>query len=215
MINSGRQTDFKNSTLCIILAAGRSQRMQKHKALLEFSERESFIAHLINEYKKAEIHNICLVLNPEVALGFNNVWDNKLSIISNNSPEKGRLHSIRMALKAFPKMEFYFIQNVDNPFVTQSVISSLINGYTKGDYTTPVQNGVGLHPIVISNKVAQHIISCTDEEITLREILQQFNRNKIHVSETNLAANINTKEDYQTYFNKVPLGRQECGLDWC
>ncbi len=214
MINSDSQTDFKNSTLCIILAAGRSQRMQKHKALLEFSEKESFIVHLINEYKKAEIHNICLVLNPEVALGFNNVWDNDLSLISNNSPEKGRLHSIRMALKTFPEMEFYFIQNVDNPFVSQAVISSLVKGCTKGDYTTPVQNGVGLHPIVISNKVAQHIISCTDEETTLREILQQFNRNKIYINEINLAANINTQEDYQTYFNKIPLRSQECTLGW-
>lgn len=215
MINSERRKDLINSTLCIILAAGRSQRMQKHKALLEFSENETFISHLINEYRKAEIHNICLVLNPEVESDFKNVWDNKLSLISNNSPEKGRLYSIRMALKVFPEMKFYFIQNVDNPFVTQSLISRLVSGCTKGDYTTPMQHGKGLHPIVISNKIAQHIINCTDEETTLRDILQQFNRNIIHVNEINLSANINTKEDYKIYFDKIPLGRQECALDWC
>jgi len=184
----------------IILSAGVSQRMNTHKALLQYSVSENFLQHIISVYRESGVNNITVVANPEIIDTFNSDSFKGISIVANNFPERGRLFSLHLGLKTEPDVDFCFVQNIDDPFVTKEIIETLCKSATKADYITPVYRDKGGHPVLISLKVIRHILTINKFNVTLRDELEKFNRYKIEMNDEKILANINTVEDYKKYF---------------
>lgn len=185
---------------CLVLSGGLSKRMSSHKALLPFSEKETFIEHIINVYRSVGIEKVVVVLNEAIQSDFLKSERKKIQCIINDVPEKGRLYSIQLGLSGTTETDFVFIQDVDNPFVTAELIHQLIASGKKGDYITPVFNNKGGHPVLISSEVRQGILDRKNDEQSLRDVLSDFKRFKVNTSDECILRNINTRRDYEKYF---------------
>jgi len=190
-------------TICVILSGGISSRMKTHKALLPFSDNKSFLQHIIEVYQKAGISMIYVVKNHEIDLGEFNNGAHMPGVIENRYPEKGRLFSLQLGLKAAPGVSYCFIQNIDNPFVTVKLIQNLFAVRTEAAFISPEYESRGGHPVLISELVINRIKGLTDYKGTLREILDEFSRYKLTTDDEQCIRNINTPEDYEAYFGNL------------
>ncbi len=194
-----RNSTQKVSAGCVILSGGWSSRMGSPKALLPFDGRQNFLQRLISQYRQAGIHQIVLVSNHTVDLGYNGDQDG-ICVVNNLSPDDGRIHSLRLGLGEVQHAEFCYIQNIDNPFVDVSLITKLIEHRSQADFVTPVWEGRGGHPVLLSKHVCKFIVSSNDHSVTLRDLLQPFSRCRVGADNGRCLININEPADYTRYF---------------
>jgi CTP:molybdopterin cytidylyltransferase MocA len=188
-----------NKTACLILSGGLSTRMKEHKALLAYSQKENFLQHIISVYRETGINNIVVIKNSEVS--FNSSLNHQINVITNNFSEKGRLYSIKLGLETLQDvMNYFFIQNIDNPFVTVQIIKKLFQQRMKADYIIPEFQGNGGHPILISSEVANDISKTADYQKTLKQHLQRFSSFRVNTENPDCLVNINYPDEYQFYF---------------
>lgn len=180
---------MKNSFSLILLSAGTSQRMGTIKANLQWHG-ISFLERIIANYKSSNINNLIIVSNPLIAIREN--------YIINNHPEKGRLYSLQLGLQQM-ESDWYFIQNIDNPFVSTELINQFIHCTKFADIIQPVFNNLKGHPILVSNNIKKEILLETDYSLTLRDVFAKFSKQQIEIEDDAILININTPEQYQKY----------------
>ena len=197
---------MKPGTCVIILAGGNSSRMDFPKPFLMYREK-TFLQIIAETYCNAGFKNIGVVLNKYYA---GDEWQYLLepvrslgTIFENKFPAYGRLYSLKLAAKEMKGFEFYFIQNADNPFPDGNIISTLWKNRNERGYVSPVFKGKGGHPVLLSKKIIEHILSTSSDTLTLREILCSFDRRKIETGDERVGWNINTKEDYEKYIQQA------------
>jgi molybdenum cofactor cytidylyltransferase len=186
----------------IILSGGNSSRMNYPKPYLLYRDK-TFLQVIVEEYFRAGINNITVVMNKNFCGA---EWNSFLEpvkrlakIIENNKPESGRLVSLKLASDKMKDLDFCFIQNIDNPFLTGTTIAALWENRNVNGYTTPMYKGKGGHPVLISNNIIKHIISLPAEDLPLKEVLGAFDKKMVETNDEKILININTKHDYEYY----------------
>jgi CTP:molybdopterin cytidylyltransferase MocA len=96
--------------------------------------------------------------------------------------------------------DFVFLQNADNPFIEKNIIDGLMRYRNPYGYAQAMFNGESGHPVLLSQKVVQHIHRMDDSDFNLRDVLKEFPRSEVEVYNKGVLANINTMEDYEKYF---------------
>jgi len=184
----------------IILSAGFSSRMKQAKFSLMFDEQKTFLEKIVQEYLNFNCNEIIVVMNKE---GIKLKDELKLSFpknvkfVLNKSPEKERFLSLKVGLQSLKDHNFTFMQNIDNPFVTQETLHTLYNNKNNGDYIILSYNNKGGHPVLFSKQVTNSIINETENDINLKEYLQDFSKKYINVDDVKVLLNINTPEIYK------------------
>ncbi len=189
------------SSSAIILAGGNSKRMNFPKPWLTFSENKTFLEHIIDTYKILGCNKIITVINSKFCIEWMyelNKIKTKSIVIQNHNPEKGRIYSLKLALKHLKQVNYAFIHNVDNPSVKRSTLLKLIKSRPKDGYSVPVYKNKSGHPIYITKNIIEKIKTYSNES-TLREILSSEKRTSIHVEDKHVLLNINTTEDYKKF----------------
>ena len=133
----------------IILAAGKSSRMGIPKLFLKFDEENTFIEHIVNDYQSFGCKEIVIVVN-----NIGNDYLNKskipfldnVKIVINKHPDWHRFYSLKIGAKNLFGDLPVFIHNVDNPYVSPTVLKKLIKHSDKADYISPEFDGKGGHP---------------------------------------------------------------------
>jgi molybdenum cofactor cytidylyltransferase len=180
----------------IIAAAGSSTRMGQHKALLTHNSGVSFARHLLDTYKKHGCGPVILVVGPD--LDQTSLMPGSHQLVENHQPEQGRSHSIFLGLQLVPSGSACFIQNVDNPFLSEELLDSLVENMMHDGYNVPVHQGRGGHPILLGRDVVASMKS--KERLTdFRELLQKFKRVETTWPDAGVLWNINLPEDYSKY----------------
>lgn len=190
---------MESGCCAVILAGGKSRRMGCPKPYLDF-EGKTFVEKIISVYKTAGVENISVVLNRNYILP---IWKKLLThlkkevnIIVNENNIEGRFHSVKLGLGSLDKMNYCFIQNVDNPFVRTDLLHELYRNRNPNGYTVPIYEGKGGHPVLLSKSIAENILRIETVDISLREILSDFNRYDVSVNDPSILLNINTPDDY-------------------
>ena len=194
------QTTASDDIYCVILSGGKSSRMNTHKALLPFNEHHNFLQHIVNVYLQAGIRSVILVKNIKMDLSSIQEQKKMFTAVANPFPDKGRLYSVQLGLAAMPGNGYCFIQNIDNPFVSEHLIKALIETKTQAYCITPEYKGTGGHPVLISPAIVNYLLNITEYNQTLKEVLNGFSRHKVKTDDGNCLININTPENYQYYF---------------
>ncbi len=199
-----KKINNKKDFSAIILAAGNSARMGFPKLALKYSESQTFIEHIADEYDKFGCAEIILVVN------FNNYkilkdkklqFPEKVKIVVNMHPEWHRFYSLKTGASALSKKREVFVHHVDNPFVSQDVLDLLIKYSETADYISPEFKGRGGHPILLSEKIVNDILKSKKDQMHLKEFVNQFHRIKVEVPDENILININDIQTYRKYFN--------------
>ena len=197
-----------------LLAGGKSSRMGKNKALLEY-ESQTFVGRMIEQFEGREIILSEAYENEYEGLDVKKVHDENEDI--------GPIEGIRQILKASTE-EYVFICACDMPFIT-SKIADYIAEFISSDYDCYVITDESrMHPLcaIYSKKILPVIEGLiAKKDYKLRLILDNTRTKLISLENTNFdkktVRNVNTKEEYKEL--KLPVifavsGFKDSGKTW-
>jgi CTP:molybdopterin cytidylyltransferase MocA len=190
----------------IILAAGNSSRMGFPKFALKYSKTQTFLEHITEAYEKFGCAEIIVVVNVENYQYLQKQkiqFDEKIKFVVNEHPEWHRFYSLKKGVQALSKKIKIFVHNVDNPFVNPEVLMALKQNADKYDYIYPSFNGRGGHPFLLSENVVTDLKNKAENQIHLKEFLNQYDTKRIKILDERVLVNINTMVDYKKYFNWI------------
>lgn len=192
-----------NNLSVVILAAGISERMEGfYKPLLPFNNGCNFLEQIVKIYTQFKVNEIIIVVNKTVYSKLDLILYKKhnIHIEVNPYPEKGRFYSIILGVSKVLHSDYCFLQNVDNPFVTNELLSTLVKNKTDLGYAVPYFNNEGGHPIIISKAIIRYLQNEKNYFLNLKNILRTFKKVKVQVDDKNILVNINSITDYKNYF---------------
>lgn len=190
---------MQEKTSVVILAAGYSSRMKQLKLSLRLSSGITFLENIINQYVEFGCDEIIVVINKDGKEYLENNpinYTRKIKFALNEHPENERFFSIKTGLSTLNKGNIVFIHNVDNPFISQKTLNLIYFRRLEADWIKPVFKNRGGHPILISNKIAQEIVSTKEFNIHLNHFLENYSCKPIEVEDDKILLNVNTQKDY-------------------
>lgn len=188
----------------VILAAGRSERMGMPKFMLRHPDGSTFLERSVGRYRAFGCANIVVVVNSE-AISYASDYFNRnfqeITLVINEHPERGRYHSLRLALCAIGDSGSVFMGNIDNPGPTVKLLEQLVCHSGTADYLYPQFRGRGGHPVLLSERVVNDIRNQPQDNRNLREVLGGYSRKPVAIDDSQILLNINTLTDYRAYLN--------------
>jgi len=184
---------------CILLSAGSSDRMGKHKALLNYDEDSTFVQRISDTYSLAGIEQIIVVVNADL---FDLLIERHLNlhhcvkVVINKIPDLGRFHTLQTGVLYTEPGNYCFFQNIDNPFTSVEVLKSLIQYREDADVIIPTFQNKSGHPVLFSSLVAQEILLEKTPDLRIDEFLKKFKVIKVEVPNSNILININSQEEF-------------------
>jgi CTP:molybdopterin cytidylyltransferase MocA len=166
------------------------------KAMLPVFPGLSFTGYLLNSFAQWGCNPIILVVNKQVNPGSFPI-DNLITVV-NADLEKGRSWSIKLGLSQVPKGSACFIQNIDNPFLDQDLLTSLAGPLTPDSYAVPLYNGHGGHPVLLGSNLV-HFFRTHQDFHDFRRELRHFLRIDVPFHDERILLNVNTPGDYQEF----------------
>jgi CTP:molybdopterin cytidylyltransferase MocA len=185
---------------CIILSAGSSERMGMHKALLKFDEDTTFIEKITNEYLKAGIDKVIVVVSNELYINLNEigiVFPDEVQLVINKKPELGRLYSLQTSVQHLDEGNYCFFQNIDNPFTSATLLQQLIINKERAKVIIPIFRNKTGHPVLLSPEVISKFTKQKDTELRIDQFLKTFEIKQVETSDEKILANINSLEEYR------------------
>ncbi len=182
----------------IILAGGKSSRMGEDKGLM-LIEGIPMVEYIINVFKSLNIP-ILIISNNEKYQQFG------LPVFPDLVHEKGPAGGIMTALSN-TKTQTNFIVSCDTPFITKELILFLLKKHQNSQITYPVHENRA-HPLIgVYEKDTDHFFQESIEvgELKLMSILKKAKTNRVNLpssiflNEKNCLANINTREELNTF----------------
>lgn len=194
----------------VIISAGKSGRIGKAKAFLQFQDK-SFISEIITKVYKV-CNKIIIVFgfdseNMKSKLTKENFpFDllNRLKIVVNKNYELGMFSSLQFGLNQIKDSDYVLIHQVDQPGLPQDFYFEFVEQIEKdADWIQPEFNNKVGHPIIISNKVVRKILS-ENSDSNLR-IFKNQNDLTMKIWKCNypqIHQDIDTFEDYKNLLRK-------------
>ncbi len=177
--------------------------MGKPKPLLRFNEKQNFLERIVSVYGSAGIKEIVVVTNAEVLDRIRvsvSPSFKESRFVLNSQPELGRFYSIKLGLELVKKNTMVFLQNIDNPFITQEILADLKNQVGTSDYAVPEFEGRPGHPVLLSNKMVDALSALENYYFNFRDFLKLYKGKTVPANDPGIMVNINTPEDYSKYF---------------
>jgi molybdenum cofactor cytidylyltransferase len=187
----------------VILAGGNSVRINTPKLFLPYSRRMTFIEKIVKDYYTFGCSKIILVLNKKfleepvikkLSERFN------IKIILNEHQELGRFYSVSLGVSEVDENSYLFIQNADNPFISNALLERMYSKRNIERYVIPVYNDKAGHPVLIGKKIIGRLKAEKNYDSNLRDILHKYKKICIPVKNEKVLANINSMSDYSKYF---------------
>ncbi|AFA47634.1 molybdenum cofactor guanylyltransferase [Acetobacterium woodii] len=181
----------------LILAGGKSSRMGVNKAELDFNG-QTFLETLITKAQKLGFTDIIISGYPHKTASITPVMDEFI----NRGPLGGLYSSFKVA-----KHPYCFVLCVDVPQLTEQVITSLIDYHfeNKNELTLLRQNDrieplIGIYPASSYQKIYPLI---KNGSASVFRLIDQYDYSIFDINNNDqIAANINTPEDYQHVLKK-------------
>jgi len=184
----------------IILAAGRSQRMGRSKALLPLSGR-SFLATLVGLARGAGLRPVRVVVaadDPGVAAAHPELVE---LLVENDRQDLGQLHSLRLGLGAVgaaPDAAVVFL--VDHPLVAPETVHALIEAHRArgAAIVIPVHGGRRGHPVLFARAVFAELLDGPLEGGARRVVRADATRvEELEVGDAGILGDVDTPGDYR------------------
>lgn len=141
----------------IVLAAGKSERMGRPKALLPFRGR-TFLENILDSIAESSVEHTVVVLGHHRAEVERTVP--MPAAVFNEDYEQGMITSLQKGIRALPPAaEGAVIFLVDHPVVEVSTIEALIANFSNKPIVVPVYKGRRGHPVLFGREVLGEILA--------------------------------------------------------
>jgi molybdenum cofactor cytidylyltransferase len=186
----------------VVLAAGRSTRMEKPKALLEIGS-ETFLERAIHVLREGGCRSVVAVLNGE------DDWPQRLAdaagatVVVNPRSDSEQFDSLRLGIEALPEdWGAVAVLPVDVPLIAPETVRALVEAFGRrpAPVTLPFHNGVAGHPVLIGRQISQEVMAQRWEE-GVRSLIMTHARDlsEVKVVDPGILIDIDTPEDYWRY----------------
>ena len=150
----------------VVLAAGRSRRMGRPKALLPASPGgETFVGRIVRTLRDGGVDHV-VVVAAGAAADIRRVLSQEHRpprIVLNPAPERGQFSSLQVGLRAVirPGVSAVLVTLVDVPLVSAGTVEALLDAYrrTGAPLVRPERRGRHGHPVVFDRSVFGDISS--------------------------------------------------------
>lgn len=120
----------------VVLAAGRSRRMGRPKALLPTTvQGQTFISCIVDELRAGGVHDVVVVVGPDSVLLSSELsgLDQPPRRVVNLNPERGQLSSLLVGLRAIdrPGVSGMLVTLVDVPLIDAGTVRRMIDAYRR------------------------------------------------------------------------------------
>ena len=181
----------------VVLAAGRSSRMGREKALLPFG-RSTVLETILGALTAAGVLHVRVVLRPDLAEAARLAERRGAAVVANPDPEAEMLESIRLGAAALPEVAAFFVWPVDHPAVSIPTVVRLAGEARRDAVSIPTWRGRRGHPAIVGSDF-RGALSRLPPGAGLRE-LWRVRRDaviEVDVADPGVLANVNTPEDYE------------------
>jgi molybdenum cofactor cytidylyltransferase len=188
----------------IILAAGASTRMGTDKALLKFpGTEENFLSAQIASLKP-HCEMVLVVAGRNASALKTDVYRKAADLVVNPDPDRGQFSSLQVGLQALLNRgrNFALITHVDRIPPRSQTINALKDAFGGRARETwmvvPEYGGVHGHPVLAGREMIEAWLRAAVDS-TAREVehANQTHIAYVSVDDPNIAANVNTPEEYE------------------
>jgi molybdenum cofactor cytidylyltransferase len=197
---SSREGHKRDRIAAIVLAAGMSRRMGRHKPLLPFGDR-TMIAHVVDGILSAGISDVVVVTGHQAEDVRNALVDRPIRFVHNaDHLAGGMLSSVQLGVRvAHEHCDAFFISLGDQPTIRPETFREMEAGFTRSHapILLPTFEGRHGHPILIASRLAPEILSLRPDQ-TLSDFTKRHAKVtlEICVDDPAVLEDIDTPEDY-------------------
>lgn len=187
----------------VILAAGRSERMRRPKALLPVSRGgHTFVAHLISTFRTADDDDVVVVIRPDDAALRSAVERCAARTVENAHADRGQLSSLIAGLDAVdhPGVRAILVMPVDIPLVRAETIRAVKAAFlaSGAPIVRAVHGGGHGHPVIFARRVFDELRRA-DPGVGARSVLRAHTHDllDVEVDDAGMLRDVDTPDDYE------------------
>ena len=183
----------------ILLAAGKSKRMDGENKLIKEIKGTPLINFSIKNILESSIDELIIVLGFQKKIIEKSIdKNNKIKLVFNKNFESGMASSIKAGLKNLSsKTDAFFICLGDMPKVNKDIYNLLIKSREGNDIVVPTYKGKQGNPILFSASMKEKIMTIQGD-VGAKKILKK-NKNKIfniEINEKGITEDFNSKRNF-------------------
>ncbi|PKQ46281.1 nucleotidyltransferase family protein [Confluentibacter flavum] len=189
----------------VILAAGASKRMGKPKQLLKWGE-GTLISHAVKTASKVNPKDLIVVFGAHFELIKNEIETSKVTILNNQSWEKGLGTSIAFAIdflqNSKSNIDGVLITLCDQPLITTDFLKSLVSKFQpnkKQIIATSYGNGKHGVPALFDKIYFEDLLILSDDQ-GAKNILIKYKAQVVSVLPPEKNIDLDTTEDYTNLY---------------
>jgi molybdenum cofactor cytidylyltransferase len=182
----------------IVLAAGKSERMGRPKALLAFRGR-TFLENILDAIARSAIDETVVVVGHhrmEIEGALQAAPD--VTVVFNPDYEQGMVTSLQTGIRALPPDSIgAFLFLVDHPIVDSRTIEVMMARIATDRILQPTYQGMRGHPVFLGAQILEEILQLPPSQGANLVVRRDPARiTEIPVSSSGILADVDTPEDY-------------------
>jgi molybdenum cofactor cytidylyltransferase len=182
----------------IVLAAGKSERMGRPKALLPFAE-STFLENILAAIHASSVKSVVVVLghHRDAIESFVRIENS----VFNPDYEKGMITSLQTGIRALPlEAEGGLLCLVDHPVLNPTTIDALVKSFRPGHIILPTFEGRRGHPVLFSREVLSEILDLPISSGANAVVWKQPSRViEVPVNDRGILIDIDTPQQYEEF----------------
>ena len=187
----------------IVLAAGKSTRMGRPKAMLPLEGGDTFLTRIVRTFLDAEIDDVVVVVGADAGVIVDAFEASGLAarFVENTEFEQGQLSSLLAGLRVVdrPGLAAALVTLVDVPFVAVSTVRAVVDRYrqTHAPIVRPVSGTRHGHPVLIDRSLFA-AIRAAEPSAGAKEVVRAHasSAGDVEVEDEGAFADIDTPDQY-------------------
>lgn len=213
MVEYQPETECRSGVLipAVVLAAGRSSRMGRAKALLPAGPGEpTFIGRIVRVLREGGVDDVLVVVSadsPETAEGVAQLHL-PARVVLNSDPSRGQLSSLKVGLHTIdrPGVGGMMVTLVDVPLISPGTVRALLSAHreTQAPVVRPVRAGRHGHPVIFHRSVFDDLRQASDETGAKAVVRAHASESvAVPIEEDGPFRDIDTPVDYERSFGQA------------
>lgn len=187
----------------VILAAGRSERMRRPKALLPIGQGgDTFVARLVSTFRSTDTDDVVVVIRPDDAALRTAAEQCAARVVENPDADRGQLSSLVAGLGGVdrPGVHGILVIPVDIPLVRAKTIAAVKAAFvtSSAPIVRAVHRGEHGHPVIFARRVFDELRHA-DPHNGARAVVHAHAHDllNVEVDDPGILRDVDTPEDYE------------------
>lgn len=197
----------------VVLAAGKSTRMEQNKLLLRING-ETLIRHVVKTATRSNADEVIVVVGYEAEKVKEQLLRLRCKLVMNENYLKGQSESVKAGLSAVSSSaEAVMVLPADVALIDEQSINKVIDEYRRSKNLIVIashQNKSG-HPILLDRRLFPEISGIGEDTLGLKAVINRHRAevNYVEVGTDNALIDIDTQEEFDRYFQRRSSRHQD------